>query len=49
MIHGDKRNVLDHVENETEVKKNILQQLIDAKSEIAELKMKIAWLECSYE
>jgi len=49
MTHDDKRSVLEHVENEAELKKDVFQQLIDAKSEIAELKMKIAWLERSYE
>ena len=49
MALDDKQNMLDNIENTSEEQKYALQQLVYAKNEIADLKMQIAWLECSYE
>jgi hypothetical protein len=38
-----------NVENSDDDQKNIQQQLADANSEIADLKLQLAWLERSYE
>ena len=52
MSHEDKQSILDSVENtedDNNEQETILQKLADANSEIAELKMQIAWLERTYE
>jgi hypothetical protein len=43
------KNTELNVENTTNEQKNTQQQLVDAHTEIAELKLQIAWLERSYE
>ncbi len=57
MAHEDRSNMSKNTElnavsiegNSTNEQKTTQQQLADANSEIAELKLQIAWLECSYE
>jgi len=57
MAHEDRSNMSKNTElnaafiegNQSKEQKTTQQQLADANSEIAELKLKIAWLECSYE
>ena len=53
MAHEDRsdmsKNTELNVENHNEEQKTTQQQLADAHSEIAELKLQIAWLERSYE
>ncbi len=53
MAHEDRSNMSKNTElnadNSTNEQKTTQQQLADANSEIAELKLQIAWLERSYE
>ena len=57
MAHEDRSNMSKNTElnatfsegNHTNEQKSTQQQLADAHSEIAELKLQIAWLERSYE
>jgi len=53
MAHEDRSNMSKNTElnaeNNTNEQKTTQQQLADANSEIAELKLQIAWLERSYE
>jgi len=49
MAHEEKQNILDSTEISNEDNKVSQQQLNDARNEIADLKMQIAWLERSYE
>ena len=53
MAHEDRSNMSKNtelnVESSTNEQKTTQQQLADANSEIAELKLQIAWLERSYE
>ena len=53
MTHEDRCNMSKNtelnVENRKNEQKTTQQQLADANSEIAELKLKLAWLERSYE
>jgi hypothetical protein len=49
MAHEDKKSILDSTEISNEDNKTSKQQLTDARNEIADLKMQIAWLERSYE
>lgn len=57
MAHEDRSNMSKNTElnatfiegNHTNEQKTTQQQLVDAHSEIAELKLQIAWLERSYE
>jgi len=53
MAHEDRSNMSKNtelnVENNANEQKTTQQQLADANSEIAELKLQIAWLERSYE
>lgn len=49
MAHEDNKSILDSTEISNEDKKTSTQQLTDARNEIADLKMQIAWLERSYE
>jgi hypothetical protein len=49
MAHEDKKSILDSTEISSEDNKTSQQQLTDARNEIADLKMQIAWLERSYE
>jgi len=53
MAHEDRSNMSKNtelnVESSTNEQKTTQQQLADANSEIADLKLQIAWLERSYE
>jgi len=53
MAHEDRSNMSKNsdlnTDNRANEHKTELQQLADAQSEIADLKMQIAWLERSYE
>ncbi len=57
MAHEDRSKMLKNTElNAASIEGNCIneqkttqQQLADAHNEIAELKLQIAWLECSYE
>ena len=53
MAHEDRSNMSKNtelnVEKHTDDQKTTQQQLADAHSEIADLKLKLAWLERSYE
>ncbi len=53
MAHEDRSNMSKNTElnaeNHTNEQKTTQQQLADANSEIADLKLQIAWLERSYE
>jgi hypothetical protein len=53
MAHEDRSNMLTNtelnVENHSHEQKDTQKQLNDANNEIAELKLKLAWLERSYD
>ncbi len=53
MAHEDRSNMSQNTELNADKcsneQKTTQQQLADANNEIAELKLQIAWLECSYE
>jgi hypothetical protein len=49
MAHDDKQYMLDIIESGNEEQRSALKQLADAKNEIVDLKMQIAWLERSYD
>lgn len=53
MAHEDRRNMSNNTELNvdkcSDEQKTTKQQLVDANNEIAELKLQIKWLECSYE
>jgi len=53
MAHEDRRNMSTstdaNIDNCSDDQKSVQEQLADANHEIEDLKLQIAWLECSYE